>query len=71
MLTTPIDPLTGPQYALQGRVVTMDGAYTVLDAGTIYIDAGISPDDMVVLVGQDRLRDGQEVHVTHIEGPTP
>jgi RND family efflux transporter MFP subunit len=37
---------------------------------SIYIDAGVSPDDMVVLVGQDRLRDGQEVHVTHIEGPT-
>lgn len=40
MLTTPIDPLTGPQYALQGRVVTMDSAYSVLDSATIYIDAG-------------------------------
>jgi len=40
MLTTPIDPLNGPQYALQGRVVTMDAAYHVLDSATIYIDAG-------------------------------
>ncbi len=40
MLTTPIDPLNGPQYALQGRVVTMDAAYNVLDSATIYIDAG-------------------------------
>src|SRR5258706_12256740 len=40
MLTTPIDPLNGPQYALQGRVVTMDATYNVLDSATIYIDSG-------------------------------
>ena len=40
MLATLIDPLNGPQYALQGRVVTMDAEYTVLDSATVYIDAG-------------------------------
>jgi cytosine/adenosine deaminase-related metal-dependent hydrolase len=36
----PIDPLRSPRYALEGRVVTMDGADTVLARGTVYIDAG-------------------------------
>src|SRR5678816_2759503 len=35
-----IDPLRSPRYALTGRVVTMDAANTVLDRGTVYIDAG-------------------------------
>lgn len=37
---TPIDPLTGQKLALAGRVVTMDMAYTVLNRGVVYIDAG-------------------------------
>src|SRR5437764_6602578 len=46
MQTHPLEPPSGPSnlgalpYALQGRVVTMDAAHTVLDSGTIYIDAG-------------------------------
>jgi 5-methylthioadenosine/S-adenosylhomocysteine deaminase len=36
----PIDPAAGPKLALTGRVVTMDKPFTVLDRGTIYIDAG-------------------------------
>jgi hypothetical protein len=40
MPTQPIDPLTGPRYALEGKVVTMDDAYTVLDRGVVYVEAG-------------------------------
>jgi 5-methylthioadenosine/S-adenosylhomocysteine deaminase len=40
MPTTPIDPLNSSPYALAGRVVTMDAAYSILDQGAIYIDAG-------------------------------
>jgi hypothetical protein len=36
----PIDPLHGPHFALEGKVVTMDDAFRVLEKGTIYIDAG-------------------------------
>ncbi|HLZ59815.1 MAG TPA: efflux RND transporter periplasmic adaptor subunit [Ktedonosporobacter sp.] len=36
---------------------------------TIYIGEGLSMGDQVVLVGLDGLRDGQRVHVTHIEHP--
>ncbi len=35
---------------------------------SIFIDAGLSVGDMIVLVGLDRLQDGLEVHVTRIEG---
>ena len=35
-----IDPLEGPRYALQGRIVTMDAAGTVLDGGVVYVDGG-------------------------------
>lgn len=40
MPVIPIDPLTGPRYALEGRVVTMNENYNVLDKGVVYIDAG-------------------------------
>jgi 5-methylthioadenosine/S-adenosylhomocysteine deaminase len=40
MPSPPIDPLTSPKYALDGRVVTMNPDFTVLDRGVIYIDAG-------------------------------
>ncbi len=40
MFTNPSDPPGVPQYALKGRVVTMDAAYSVLDTGSVYIDAG-------------------------------
>ena len=36
----PIDPLDGPRFVLEGRVVTMDGALTVLDHGRVYVNAG-------------------------------
>lgn len=34
----PIDPLTGPKLALAGRVVTMDGSFTVHPDSIVYID---------------------------------
>ena len=34
---------------------------------TIFVDAGVSPDDTIVLVGIDQLHDGQQVNVTTIE----
>ena len=36
----PIDPLAGPRYALEGRIMTMDSSETVLDRGVVYVDAG-------------------------------
>ena len=36
----PIDPLTGPTAILEGRIVTMDGANTVIPSGRLYIKAG-------------------------------
>ena len=36
----PIDPLHGPQFALEGKLVTMDDAFHVLEQGVIYIDGG-------------------------------
>jgi 5-methylthioadenosine/S-adenosylhomocysteine deaminase len=36
----PVDPLTGPSFALGGRVVTMDDKKTVLDAGVVYVREG-------------------------------
>jgi cytosine/adenosine deaminase-related metal-dependent hydrolase len=35
-----IDPLIGPKYALEGKVVTMDDNYNVLNRGVVYIDKG-------------------------------
>lgn len=40
LLDTPVDPLGGPKLALEGRVVTMDANFTVLDRGIVYVDAG-------------------------------
>jgi cytosine/adenosine deaminase-related metal-dependent hydrolase/C-terminal processing protease CtpA/Prc len=40
MATTPIDPMTGPRYILDGRVVTMNDRFDVIDRGRVYIDAG-------------------------------
>lgn len=37
----PIDPLTGPRYVLDGRVVTMNGTFDVIERGRVYIDAGV------------------------------
>ena len=37
----PIDPLTGPRYVLDGRIVTMNGRFKVIDRGRIYIDGGV------------------------------
>src|SRR6266702_2145040 len=34
---------------------------------TIFVDAGVSPNDTIVLVGIDQLHDGQQVNVTTIE----
>src|SRR5678815_4444616 len=33
----PVDPLSSPQYALKGRIVTMDNKRTVIDKGVLYI----------------------------------
>ena len=40
MSSIPIDPLTGPPFALEGRVVTMDVCSSILDRGVIYVNAG-------------------------------
>ncbi len=40
MATNLIDPMTGPRYILDGRVVTMNDRFEVLDRGRVYIDAG-------------------------------
>jgi cytosine/adenosine deaminase-related metal-dependent hydrolase len=40
MPSLPIDPLSGPRYALEGKIVTMDAGFRVLERGIIYIDAG-------------------------------
>ena len=40
MPSTPIDPLSKSGYALEGRIVTMDKEFRVLDRGVIYIKAG-------------------------------
>lgn len=37
MAKIPIDPLSSPQYALKGRIVTMDSNRTVIDDGILYI----------------------------------
>ena len=39
-MSSPIDPLTGPHYALEGKVVTMDDTFRVLERGVVYVDAG-------------------------------
>ncbi len=36
----PVDPRTGPTFALGGRVVTMDDKKTVLDSGVVYVREG-------------------------------
>ena len=38
---TPIDPFTGPKFALSGRVVTMDAEFKVIPSGIVYIDQGV------------------------------
>lgn len=40
MAKIPIDPMDGPQYALRGRVLTMDDNRSIIDDGIIYIDKG-------------------------------
>src|SRR5437763_7570396 len=35
-----MNPLASGHYALQGRIVTMDKANTVLNDGTVYVDSG-------------------------------
>ena len=40
MAPTPIDPLRGPKYILDGRIVTMNEGFDVIDRGRVYIDAG-------------------------------
>ncbi len=35
-----IDPMTGPRYVLDGRVVTMNDRFEVLDRGRVYVDEG-------------------------------
>jgi len=36
----PVDPLDGPQYALRGRIVTMNNTRDIINDGIIYIDKG-------------------------------
>jgi cytosine/adenosine deaminase-related metal-dependent hydrolase len=41
MATTPIDPLEGPRFVLDGRVVTMDAQFSVIPSGRVYVEAGV------------------------------
>ena len=36
----PVDPPEGPPVALAGRVVTMDGAFSVRTNGVVYLEKG-------------------------------
>ncbi len=38
---TPIDPLSGPAFILEGRVVTMNAQFRVIDNGRIYLSGGL------------------------------
>jgi len=38
--TGPIDPLTGPRFALAGRVVTMNDAFEIRPDAVVYVDKG-------------------------------
>src|SRR5690348_1650680 len=38
---TAVDPLLGIKYVLDGRVVTMNNTFRVLDKGRVYVDAGV------------------------------
>jgi cytosine/adenosine deaminase-related metal-dependent hydrolase len=41
-MATPIDPLDGPKFVIEGRVVTMDANSTVIDTGRVVVgDGGI------------------------------
>ncbi len=40
MSKIPIDSLDGPQYALRGRIVTMNSSRSIIDDGIIYINKG-------------------------------
>jgi cytosine/adenosine deaminase-related metal-dependent hydrolase len=44
MATSPIDPLEGARFVLDGRVVTMDAHFTVIASGRVYVDAGLIRD---------------------------
>ena len=39
--SNPVDPLLGIKYVLDGRVVTMNNTFRVLDKGRVYVDAGV------------------------------
>ncbi len=40
MAKKPIDPLSGPKYILNGKIVTMDENYSVISSGNIFIENG-------------------------------
>jgi hypothetical protein len=40
MAKIPIDPLDGPQFALKGRIVTMNDHRDIIDDGILYVDKG-------------------------------
>lgn len=39
-MPSPIDPLDGPRFVLEGRVVTMDANHTVVERGRVYVNEG-------------------------------
>jgi 5-methylthioadenosine/S-adenosylhomocysteine deaminase len=65
-VAAPVDPLTGPQQALAGRVVTMDDGFTVKTDAVIYIESG------VIVAIQDRAQPAPagfaDVRVVSTEG---
>ena len=40
MAKKPIDPLSSPKYILNGKIVTMDGDFTIINNGNIFIENG-------------------------------
>jgi 5-methylthioadenosine/S-adenosylhomocysteine deaminase len=40
MAKAPIDPLSGPQYILNGKIVMMDAGFTVISSGNVFIEKG-------------------------------
>ena len=40
MAKKPIDPLSGPKYILNGKIVTMDKDHSVINSGNIFIENG-------------------------------
>lgn len=56
-------------FVLHGEVVSLQHVHVIgRTPRAIFVDAGVANGDRVVLVGLDRLENGQRVHVVRVEG---